>query len=98
MPHQRFQRFDCKFRVVRATRHLLPHGNILFMIMVFTPYRRIPSFNDPEKEDLVGKKPLWEMEKMLVTNIFSISQKVLYSDIDKLHHLSRTQIVVCKYF
>ena len=42
-------------------------------------YHKIPTFNNPEKENL---KTLWEKEKMLVTSIFSFSHNVFYPILD----------------
>ena len=53
-------------------------------------------------ERSIGEKKPFEnvvgTEKMPVTNIFSFAYNVFHSIKEKVHYLSKTEIVVCKYF
>ena len=61
-----------------------------------TLYHTIPTFNNPEKENLL--KTLWEKKKMPVTSIFSFSCSVFYRSQQKFLFLSDIYFVVCKCF
>ena len=57
---------------------------------------QIPTFNEPQKIDLL--KTLWEKEKMLVTSIFSFSHNVFLQSqkefsVYKLHLFSCLQML-----
>ena len=50
----------------------------------------------PPPHEMPFKNIVWEKNKMLVINIFSLFHNVLYLTTKKYHHFSRNEIIVWK--